>query len=182
MTNLEDTAKELAKIIRANKTQLQKIIDKSFGRNLSDSEYFSILYAAGSAQKYADYIENRHITQVNGSKVPASLDRGDYKIGDTYWEFKFSTKSNFLQIRDWQEVNYRLIDINMAVTPAVICYYELTKEQMAKELIGASATHKVKSAIQGGEKIEKSLRLTETKKKFWDKTYKVATFIAEKTK
>jgi len=179
MTNEEQRALEIKDLIQANKKELQKLINKDFGDGLSDAEYFSVLYSAGSAQKYATFIEQRHIKQVGGTRVHASLDKGDYKIGDTYFEFKYTTDNKFLQIRDWQEVHYKLMSVNMKTTPISISYYELTKEQMTKELIGACPTHKVKHAVQDGEKVEKTLRLTKSKLAAWDKLYKVDSFTKE---
>jgi len=180
MTKDELRALEIKNLIQINKKELQKLVTKDFGDDLSDADYFSILYFAGSAQKYSNFIEQRHIKQVNGIKVSSSLDKGDYYVGDEktgqYFEFKYTTKENFLQIRDWQDVNYRLMSVNVLTNPISISYYELTKEQMKRELIGAGATHKVKNATQVGEKVEKSLKLTKVRKISWDKLYKVSGF------
>lgn len=134
--------------------------------SLSDSpKDLFFLYNFLNPQKKAVSIERFIYTKMGGSKVSASLDRGDALIDGKYCEIKTSTTNekenlNMRQIRLYQDVDKYICiyidEMNLQESKT----YVLTKEQMEYEveLIGGY-THGTKEANKGNAIPEYSITI-----------------------
>jgi hypothetical protein len=80
------------------------------------SPLFELYFMLQIPQSYGPRLEKFFIRNNNLTKVPASLDRGDFKNNnEKYYEHKFSfmkdEKFNFVQIRPWQAIEGYALEV-----------------------------------------------------------------------
>jgi hypothetical protein len=134
----------------------------------SDWEEFILLMNLKNPQSYGSLIQNRIIKVMNGDKVKPSLNRGDIKINNEYFEIKASILTptnkvmNLVQIRLWQDIaGYCCFAFDVRVKNNFqIHQYYLTHDEMVSEveLLGSSA-HGTKIITAENKHNEKAIRI-----------------------
>lgn len=153
--------KKILKNIYEIKNQI--IIDKKFGFDLPFNEFIDLMRLL-SPQQRSVRIESYYREKFNFLRSN-NQDRGDFTQGNEYFEFKQSiidginNTVNFVQIREWQDVNYLFIVLDVKSEPYKEFFFKLTKKQMMNELaaIGTSA-HGTRTANINNETQEKAIR------------------------
>jgi hypothetical protein len=114
-------------------------------------------------QSYGSKIERRWIKDRGYKKVKSTLNRGDYKDGNKWVEFKVSFESQgkwfLLQIRPYQKIDrYDILLIDKDMKPTI---YKISKDKM-KELVDkfGDVCHGTKMSNQDNINLEYRITLT----------------------
>lgn len=155
------TLKEIKETIHEEKRKIErveKILEEqrelSNSTDLMDIEPNLFFYCLSllSTQQKAPLCEKYVVKQLKGERVKSSLDRGDFKIDEKYYELKcsFNNKDknlNIRQIRLYQDVDYYLCGYIDTFCLNKSYFYILTKIEMEKEVrMLGSFTHGTKTA------------------------------------
>lgn len=142
------TLKEIKETIHEEKRKIErveKILEEqrelSNSTDLMDIEPNLFFYCLSllSTQQKAPLCEKYVVKQLKGERVKSSLDRGDFKIDEKYYELKcsFNNKDknlNIRQIRLYQDVDYYLCGYIDTFCLNKSYFYILTKIEMEKEV------------------------------------------------
>lgn len=129
---------EIKQFIRKNEDSLELLEEK---------ELFKFLFLFFTPQSYWTKIEKRIIRDFNLEKVPASLDRWDFKTKDEkYGEVKTSYldsewKFHFVQIRPYQNNDYYLLVAILPKENFRPMYFIIKKEELEKFLNDVNANN-----------------------------------------
>ncbi len=108
-----------------------------------------------SPKAFGTRIQNRIILKNEFEKVNASIDQGDFKINNEYYEFKVSILTpsnklaNFVNIRPYQDITgYYCVVVNTLCVPYKTYQFKLSKDQMNNEIkiLNASFANGTKKA------------------------------------
>lgn len=114
---------------------------------LEEKELFKFLFLFFTPQSYGTKIEKRIIRDFNLEKVPASLDKGDFKTkNEKYGEVKTSFldsegKFHFVQIRPYQDNDYYLLVSILPKEDFKIMYFVIQKHELEKFLEDVKANN-----------------------------------------
>ncbi len=100
-----------------------------------------------SPKAFGTRIQNRIILKNGFEKVNASIDKGDFKINNEYYEFKVSILTpsnklaNFVNIRPYQEITgYYCVVVNTLSESYETYQFKLSKDQMDSEIKALNAS------------------------------------------
>ncbi len=177
--------------INQQKIAAEKLTNNPDWINKSSWEEFILAMNLKNPQSYGAIIQNRIIKELNGTKIPASLEKGDCIIDSYYHEIKLSILThtndimNLVQIRPWQKIKGYYcfaFDIRTFKQFNIFQYY-LSHEQMIEELeIKSELSHGTKRTAHLNTHNEKSIRIKiqpeDDHYKRWQKKY--LSYILEK--
>lgn len=144
----------------------------------SPADFFAICSVL-SAQQKALAIE-KFVTEIfDGKHVPSKANRGDFRVGDIFYESKMSTTNarrimNIRQIRLYQQVDYYVCgyidELNLEKSKCFI----LTKDEMSHEVdLHGSFTHgtKTENAIRSNSEYSISIAIGSAMMARWEENY-----------
>lgn len=136
---------------------------KHFTESRNFSEFIIDCKLFLNPQSYGSKIEKRWVRDNGYKKVPSSLNRGDYRDGEEWVEFKASFESNgrwfLLQIRPYQEIDrYDILLIDENMNPTL---YKVSKDKM-QDLVNkfGAVCHGNKLSNQDNTNLEYRMTLT----------------------
>lgn len=94
--------------------QLKRNKDKSVDYKLNFQDFICQCYVNLNPNSYGTHIEDYISRSIHGYNIRASAERGDFVVGDYYFEFKASYLSekyssySLTHLRKWQQFNYYL--------------------------------------------------------------------------
>ena len=182
----KDNDNELPLQYQKMKTEIKKIkSDKKWGFD-KDWESFIFGMSLTNPQLYGFRIQDRLMYELEMMSVKVKEDKGDFEdiLGNKF-ECKTSlltnsdSKFHMVQIRPWQETNYKCLVFVIRNGDFKAYAFELNHEQMSEELklLNASAAHGTISANQKNNNIEYrfSMNVDENNPDFsrWLKKYQI---------
>ena len=143
---------EALKILREIKQEASK--DPEYGFDDDWNTFIQKMHFL-SPKAFGTRIQNRIVLKNNFKKVNASIDKGDFKKENSFYEFKVSILTlsnklaNFVNIRPYQDITgYYCFVVNTLSNPYKTYQFKLSKEQMGNEikLLNASFANGAKTA------------------------------------
>lgn len=120
--------------------KLKSSEDPKYGFDLKWDDFINIMQFL-SPKSFGTRIQNRIIEKNMFVKENPSLDKGDFQITGKHFEFKTTILTtsnrlaNFVSIRPYQDIEgYILLVIDTNSTPYKTFQFQLSKDQMKKEL------------------------------------------------
>lgn len=145
-----------------------KITEKNFYK------ITSLLNPQSRSTLWQDYFVQKNQYE----QVKAKEDKGDFKVGNKYYEYKVSGFNvgnvlHLVQIRPWQECSY----IIQSIQKDKVFTFELTNKQMKKEikLCHGSSAHGTKTANidNKNKELRMTIKIGDSNWERWLKLYKI---------